>query len=120
MSTRIGEARARLLGFADHDGEVDRLAAAQSTAVLPPMDEVAVKVDIDAYADPFASGNEGGFDLVWEYDEPKPPPATATSAPTRSSRSAGPSHESSRAVGRMWSNFSMSDAASAALGQLAG
>ncbi len=121
MSKLIGEARARLLGYSDKNGEVDRLGGAASELVLPPIDESVATVDLNAYADPFADGNEGGFDLVWNYKE-TPPPSTVRvpSAPSRTLRSAGPSHESSRAVGRMWNNFAMTESAFNVLGQLAG
>ncbi len=82
------------------------------------MDEVQIKVDLD-YADPFAPGNEGGFDLVWDYPEPVALTVNAVE-PVRTRSSSGPSHESSRAVGRLWSNFATSDTAMTVLGQLAG
>jgi hypothetical protein len=119
MSTLIGEARARLLGYADRSDEIDALSASGTTQVLPPMDEVQIRVELDAYADPFAPGNEGGFDLVWDYPEP-PTVSEGIIEPVRSKAGSGPSRESSRAVGRLWSNFATSDAALAVLGQLAG
>jgi len=121
MSTLIGEARARLLGYSDGKGQSTAPGTANPTtsgAVLPPLDEVDIRVELDTYADPFAPGNEGGFDLVWDRLEPVKP---GTSEPERLGRLPGvPVADSPRAVGRLWTSFSRSDAAILVLGQLAG
>ena len=121
MSTLIGEARARLLGYADGSGQSTALGPGDPSitgAVLPPIDEVDIRVELDTYADPFAPGNEGGFDLVWDRVEPATP---GTSEPERLGRLPGAAvAETPKAVGRLWTSFARSETAMTVLGQLAG
>lgn len=120
MSTLIGEARARLLGYADgNDRAPGPGAPSMMDPVLPPMDEVQIRVEHDSYADPFALGNEGGFDLVWGDRQPIDRSITVIES-TREREYVPPSPEATRAIGRLWTNFASSDVAKAALAQLAG
>lgn len=83
------------------------------------MDEVQIRVEHDPCADPFAPGNEGGFDLVWGDRRPTDRSITVIES-SREREHVPPSPEATRAIGRLWTNFASSDVAKAALGQLAG
>lgn len=120
MSKLIGEARARLLGYADGHARAPGPDAPSSTdPALPPIDEVQITVDSDSYADPFAFGNEDGFDLVWGDPQPADKSITVIES-TREREYSPPTPEATRAIGRLWTNFAASDTAKVALGHLAG
>ena len=102
MSARIAAARAKLMSRPNDERRLDGGDPALAEAVLPPLDPtLGFTVESD-FADPFADGNEGGFELVGGRELGSP--GNGTSSPD--------------AVGRLWASFASSDTAKTALGQI--